>query len=327
MRKNLSKKYDIGLIGLGTTGKEHLRYYLQRTDIKNIFISDIKKLKISKNKKIIIDPGLKKFEKSNNIKIVSVSNYDKDHYKKILKYHSNSHIFVEKPLCRKHFEIKKIFRSIKKNRYNFLLNSNLVLRKAEIFNKILQQVIKGKFGKIYYFEGDYLYGRLNKLIYGWGGRDKSYSVLLGGGIHMIDLMIRFFQSLPSEVYSSANKIVTSNSQFKFKDFVQSTFKFKHGGIGKISANFGCVHNHQHVIKVFGTKKSFVYDDMGARIFNKRDPFKSKKLKLNKRIYNGKACLLPSFFQKLKDKKKYSKEIISEINLISACAFADQAITK
>ena len=321
------KTYDLALIGLGTSGKEHLKYYLKKTEVEKIFVSDFKKLKNFKNKKIIFDPKLKKFKFSKNPKIVSISSYDQDHFNKIIKYYPTAHIFVEKPLCRKFPEIKKIFKMIKKMNFKYLLNSNLVLRKAKIFNQILDQIRKGKFGKIYYFEGDYLYGRLNKLLRGWRGKDNFYSVFLGGGIHMVDLMIKFMQSLPYNVSSSSNKIVTSQDKFKFNDFVQSTFHFKNGAIGKISANFGCVHKHQHVIKVFGTKKSFIYDDMGARIFERRDPAKSKKIKIGKKIYNGKACLLPDFFSKIKSGKKHSKDIIKEINLISACVFADQAVAK
>ena len=87
---------------------------------------------------------------------------------------------------------------------------------------------KGEFGKIYYFEGDYLYGRLNKLLNGWRGKDKKYSVMLGGGIHMIDLMVLFLGNFPVEVISSGNKIVTKNTKYNNDDFVISNFKFKNG---------------------------------------------------------------------------------------------------
>ena len=108
------KTYDLALIGLGTSGKEHLRYYLKKTEVEKIFVSDFKKLKNFKNKKIIFDPKLKKFKFSKNLKIVSISSYDQDHFNKIIKYYPTAHIFVEKPLCRKFIEIKKIFKMIKK---------------------------------------------------------------------------------------------------------------------------------------------------------------------------------------------------------------------
>ena len=66
------------------------------------------------------------------------------------------------------------------------------MRSSKVFKYVLNQIRAGKFGKIYYFEGDYLYGRLKKLTNGWRGADVNYSVILGGGIHLIDLMITFF---------------------------------------------------------------------------------------------------------------------------------------
>lgn len=328
MKSKINKKiYDVGLIGLGNTGKEHLNYYLKRRDINKIYISDIKKIKNLKNKKLIIDNNLKKFKNSRNKKIVSISNYDKDHFKLIKKYFKNSHIFVEKPLCRTLKEINQINALAKKTKFSNLLTSNLVLRKASIFNKIIKEIANGRFGKIYYFEGDYLYGRLKKILKGWRGKDKNYSIMMGGGIHMVDLMIRFLQSYPQFVYSSSNKVVTSKEKFNFKDFIQSTFYFKSGAIGKITANFGCIHKHQHVIKVYGTKKSFIFDDQGPRIFIHRDPYEGKKIKISKKIYDGKACLLPEFFKKIKDKKNYYKQISKELNLVSTCIFAEMANLK
>ena len=43
------------------------------------------------------------------------------------------------------------------------------------------------FGNIYYFEGDYNYGRLKKITSGWRGKIPFYSITLGGGSHIIDL--------------------------------------------------------------------------------------------------------------------------------------------
>ena len=78
--------------------------------------------------------------------------------------------------------------------------------------------------------------------------------MLGGGIHMVDLMISFLKALPTHVSSSGNKMVTKRKKLKFNNFTQSIYNFDNGAIGKITDNFGCVHKHQHVIKVFGNKK-------------------------------------------------------------------------
>ena len=205
--------------------------------------------------------------------------------------------------------------------------SNFVLRESEILKKIYKQVKKGEFGKIYYFEGDYLYGRLNKLLNGWRGKDKKYSVMLGGGIHMIDLMVLFLGDFPIEVISSGNKIVTKNTKFSNCDLAISNFKFKNGALAKISANFGCVHNHQHVIKIFGTKKTFIYDDKGARAYNKRDFNKPKFLNV-KKLYKGKDCLLKKYLSQLDTSLNMNlKSLNNELNIINTALCAEESLKK
>ena len=319
-------KIAVGIVGLGNTGKQHLRFYIKNNYIEKIFVSEIKKTKKLINTKVINDQNLIKFNKTKGKKLLSISNYDKDHSKFIIKYLNNNHIFVEKPMCRNFKQLNEIYKIAKKNKFKNLLSSNLVLRDSKIFNKIKKKIRNGEFGKIYYFEGDYLYGRLKKLTKGWRGLDKDYSVTLGGGIHLIDLMINFFGQLPEFVETYSNKIVTSKNKFKFKDFTQSNYFFKSGAIAKISSNFGCVHKHQHVLKVYGTKKTFIYDDMGARIFNRRDP-SSAKIHMVKKLYNGKDCLLPAFLKNLKTKKNYKKNVMEEINLMSTSISSDISLMK
>ena len=317
--------------GLGNVGSEYLKFFRNQKNIKNIFIIDKlknlslikkfkkhKKIKIENNRKVIIP----------NSDIISISNYDKDHEKYIIdsiKFDKN--IFVEKPMCTSFSQFANIYKELVKKKYKKFLMSNFVLRESEILKKIYKQVRKGEFGKIYYFEGDYLYGRLNKLLNGWRGKDKKYSVMLGGGIHMIDLMVLFLGNFPVEVISSGNKIVTKNTKYNNDDFVISNFKFKNGALAKISANFGCVHNHQHVIKIFGTKKTFIYDDEGARVYNKRDFNKPKYLKV-KKLYNGKDCLLKKYYSLLDTSKDINlKSINKELNIMNIALCAEESLKK
>jgi len=320
------KKINVGIVGIGTTGKQHLKFYLKKNSVKKVFVNEIKKIQKIKNKRLIIDQNLKKFSKIKDKKIISISNYDKDHSKFIKNYFDKNHIFVEKPMCRNFKELNEIYRLAKKNKFKNLLLANLVLREAKIFKYIKNKILNKEFGEIYYFEGDYLYGRLNKLTKGWRGMDKNYSVTLGGGIHLIDLMISFFNKSPEYVRTYSNKIATKNEKFNFSDFTQSNFFFKNGAIGKITSNFACMHKHQHVLKVYGTKKTFIYDDRGARIFSKRDPFESNGYKVRK-LYNGKDCLLPGFFKNLNNKKNHKKDIMREINLMSAAISSDISLKK
>ena len=63
---------------------------------------------------------------------------------------------------------------------------------------------------MYFLEGDYNYGRIDKLTKGWRGKVKDYSVILGGGIHLLDLILSLKRSKVMEVYTQTNKIITKN---------------------------------------------------------------------------------------------------------------------
>ena len=68
------------------------------------------------------------------------------------------------------------------------LSSNMVLRTNSRFRKFKEDNAEGNFGEVYYIEGDYFWGRYNKLI-GWRAEMDFYSIILGAAIHMIDLVM------------------------------------------------------------------------------------------------------------------------------------------
>ena len=77
--ENKKIKINVGIVGLGNTGKQHLKYYIKSDSVKKIFISEIKKVKELINKKVVIDKNLSKFRKIKGKKLLSISNFDKDH--------------------------------------------------------------------------------------------------------------------------------------------------------------------------------------------------------------------------------------------------------
>ena len=186
MKKKI-KKYNVCIVGVGNTGSQHLKFYLKSDLVKKVFAYDLKKINQINKNKLVIDKNLKKFSKEKGKKILSISNYDSDHWRYVKRYFKYNHIFVEKPMCRNFSQLNNIYKFCKKNNYKNLITSNLVLRSADLFNKIKTQIKNGEFGEIFYFEADYLYGRIFKLRKGWRGSDRNYSVTLGGGIHLISL--------------------------------------------------------------------------------------------------------------------------------------------
>lgn len=206
-----------------------------------------------------------------DIDVVSIASFDDAHFTQVKSaLLARKHVFVEKPLCRNASELADIRKTLVA-RDDLHLASNLLLRGADLYRWLKAEIESGSFGEIYAFDGDYLYGRLHKITDGWRGETEQYSVMLGGGIHMIDLMLWLTDQRPVSVHAVGNAICTQSTGFQYNDFTAATMTFATGLVGRITANFGCVHRHQHVVRIFGSRKTFILDDAGARIMTSRDP--------------------------------------------------------
>ena len=320
------KKNNVGVIGLGV-GERHIESYLKfGCNIKKIFDFNSKKMKLIKKKfpSVEICQSENEIFKDPEINIVSIASYDNYHFKQILKcIKFKKNIFVEKPLVLKESQLLRVQSLLKKNK-NIYLYSNFILSESPVFKNLKKLIKKNKFGKIYSIDADYNYGRLKKITHGWRGKIPYYSVTLGGGIHLVDLILWMRGSKVLEVKSYGNKICTNNNLFKYNDFTVSLLKFANGMVAKISSNFGCVYPHFHKLTIHGTKKTFENDIENIRIFNTRDKKNFKKTKNNyKNYYKGNAI---KFFLNSLNKKSLRKKLINRvINSIKVCFAIERSI--
>ena len=230
-----------------------------------------------------------------DIAVVSIASFDEAHFAQVTAaLRARKHVFVEKPLCRTADELREIRRLVDSAGGRLHLEANLVLRSAPIYVWLKEAIGSGEFGEIYAFDGDYLYGRLEKITGGWRKDEPDYSVMLGGGIHLIDLMVWLTGQRPTTVSCMANAIASRGSEFHYPDFAAATLSFESGLVGRITANFGCVHKHQHVVRVFGTKKTFLLDDAGPRIIATRDPAAHARPAEFATLPANKGALIPGF---------------------------------
>ena len=96
-----------------------------------------------------------------------------------------------------------------------------------------------------------------------------YSVTLGGGLHLIDLILWITGKKIEKVISIGNKISTSRSRFKFNDNVTALLKFSNGITAKINSNFSSVTSHHHSLEIFGTKGTFIQKDKKYHYYKNR----------------------------------------------------------
>ncbi len=255
----------VGVIGLGV-GEQHVAGFRAETNCAVVAVCDLDESRLERARRadetlrtttdadaLIDDPA---------VDVVSIASYDDAHYEQALRAIRNGkHVFVEKPLCRTAEETRTIGRALAEHP-EVVLGSNLVLRGAPLFRFAREQREQGALGQVYAFDGDYLYGRLHKITDGWRRDVEDYSVLLGGGVHLVDLMLWITGERPARVTAAGNRISTEGTAFRYLDFASATYEFPSGLIGRITANFGSVIPHRHVVRIFGTAASLISDDAG-----------------------------------------------------------------
>jgi predicted dehydrogenase len=256
---------------------------------------------------------------------VSIASHDDAHFEQALAVlEAGKHVFCEKPLCRTVGEARALRDA--RTAAGVVLASNLVLRSAPLYRWLRAQRERGAFGQVYAFDGDYLYGRLGKITDGWRKDVVDYSVMLGGGVHLVDLMLWITAERPVRVTATGNRISTEGTEFRYLDFAAASFTFPSGLVGRVTANFGSVTSHQHVVRVFGTEAAFVYDDRGPRLFESRDPgARPSPVELDP-LPRTKAELVPAFVEAVSNGNG-SREAEHELDLICVCAAVDRALAE
>jgi len=206
-----------------------------------------------------------------DIDAVSIASPDDAHYAQIVAaIESDKHVFVEKPVCLEPAQLADIRQRLKR-RPHLKFSSNLILRLSPRFQDIRRRAQDGAIGRPYFLEADYCYGRIHKILDGWRGRIPNYSVMLGGGVHMVDLLLWISGRRVTEVAALGNEICTRGTSFKNDDLTVAILRLEDGQIAKVSANFGCVMPHFHRMIIYGTHGTLENELRAVRFWNSREP--------------------------------------------------------
>ena len=268
------KRLRAGIIGLGV-GEKHIEAYQSHPQCDVVAVCDFADEKISmareKYRNVRITKESEEIVCSPDIDVVSIASFDNYHFDQIVTGIENGkHIFVEKPMCMNVHEAVMI-RRLLNEKPDIRLSSNLNLRTCPLFKHLKKEILSGDMGQVFYMEGDYLWGRVDKLMDGWRKDMEFYSIVNGAAVHMIDLLMWITEMRPVQIQGFGNRIATSSSDFRFNDFAVVLMKFNNGLTAKVAANGGCVHPHFHRVTIFGTKKTFIHDMFGSKLVTSRDP--------------------------------------------------------
>ncbi|MBI4662340.1 MAG: Gfo/Idh/MocA family oxidoreductase [Verrucomicrobia bacterium] len=327
----MRKPFGVAICGLGI-GEQHARAFhaLPACRLRWLYDLDTARSRAAADRlgAGTVAPDFPSILSDPTVEIVSIASFDDAHSDQVIKsLRAGKRVFVEKPLCRT-FEELRLIKQTWVAAGRMRLASNLVLRAAPLYVWLRRAVQDGEFGEIYAFDGDYLYGRIEKITQGWRKDVANYSVMLGGGVHLVDLMVWITGQKPESVVAFGNRICTAGTEFQPHDFVAATFRFSSGLVGRITANFGCVHPHHHGVRIFGTKKTFIYDDQGPRVHDTRDPEKLPARIDLAPLPASKGDLIPGFVRGVLDgANKAEAETQHEFDVISACVATDEAVVQ
>jgi len=262
----------VGIIGLGV-GEQHIAGYEAHSGARVTALCDMDEDKLAEVAErhpgprtttdaveLIADPELD---------AVSIASYDSFHFGQVRDaLAAGLHVFVEKPLCQTRAQADELWATWREHP-ELRLSSNLPLRMSPRFRQLREWIEAGRLGELYYLEGDYDYGRLWKITEGWRGDEEFYSVVQGGAVHMVDLLLWLSGRRVRKVTALGSRKATRDSKFGFDDFVLAALTFDDGTVAKVTANFAIVHPHFHALKVCGTEGTFVNRREDAELWVQR----------------------------------------------------------
>jgi predicted dehydrogenase len=270
-------RLGIGVIGLGV-GEQHARAFSAHPQCQVTALCDRDSAKLSAVARAM--PGTRCYNVAEqliddpSVQVVSIASNDDDHAPQILRaLRAGKHVFAEKPLCLSGGDLAEIVRTWRAAG-GARLSTNTLLRRSPRFRWLKRAIDSGNLGTLFYIEGDYVYGRLHKLTDGWRGRVPNYSVTLGGGIHVVDLLLWLSGERPVEVTAYGSNLGSAGTGFEGTDLVLALLRFESGLVAKIGANFASVYPHFHRLMVYGTKATFENlpptISSAARLWKERD---------------------------------------------------------
>jgi predicted dehydrogenase len=315
---------NAAVLGLGV-GEQHARALATHRNVKLAAVADLDRGRAEALASELGAQVAGSFEDiiaDETIDLVVIATYDDQHAAQVVAaLRAGKHVFCEKPLCRTVDEL----RAIAAARGDRHLVCNLILRAAPLYAWLRGAIAAGELGDIYAVDGDYLYGRLHKITEGWRVSVDDYSVFQGGAVHLVDLLMWLIGERPARVAAVGNKIVTRDSAFRYRDFVAATYELPSGIVARVTANFGVVHKHQHVVRIFGSKATFIHDDAGARLYLARDPGGPPRVIAHAPTAANKGDLLPSFVDALLTGSDPAPAARHEFDVIAACIAVDRAL--
>jgi predicted dehydrogenase len=291
------------LIGCGKAGLALLDDLLLNPKIKSIQVYDpnfhqIKSLYSMNSKVVFLHETSLNLDSSYDLVVIATP--DHLHTKYMLEaINLGIHCFVEKPLVTTYQELKMI-KSALEAKPNVKITSNLILRAAPLFIELQKAFHSRSFGSQVFVEGKYLYGRWEKLANGWRG-SSEYSVILGGLIHLVDLLCYVTNNYEYESKIEYRRL-TNKIPLNVNDFGSITLSSINIGLAHMTTSFSTPIEHRRDLAIYGDEGWIEIKGASISTGGKIADLNLENLKA---IATSKGDLLRSFVSDITENIQYS----------------------
>ena len=217
--------FRVGVIGVGSMGKNHARVCSELENVELVGIADINREAAKKvaNKfavKVFFD--YKELIPKIDAAIVATPTFT--HYKIAMDLlNEGKHVLVEKPICDSVYKAEGLVKKAEKE--DLVLAVGHIERHNPVARFIKDSMNKKRFGE--------LITLTSKRVSNFPGRIKDVGVVLDMGIHDIDIM-RYLVGEVKSVYAKAGMF---NKKISHEDYANIVLNFENGISGVVEVNW------------------------------------------------------------------------------------------
>jgi UDP-N-acetylglucosamine 3-dehydrogenase len=215
----------IGVIGLGSMGKNHARVCSEIENINLVGLSDINRLTLKKISKRLGVPSYNSYKKLiSEIDCAIISTPTSTHHKIAMDFlNAGKNVLIEKPICE---DIKKAQELVKKAEKEHLVLAVGHIEKHNPAVKFVKEGLEKKdFGQLITI--------YSKRVSNFTGRIKDIGVIFDFGVHDLDVM-RYLVGEIKSVYAKAGRF---NKEIKYEDYANIMLNFNNGICGIMEINW------------------------------------------------------------------------------------------
>lgn len=216
---------NVGVIGLGTMGQNHVRVYSEIANLIGVADTDESSLlAITKRFKVKGYPDYHDLLDNEDLQAVSISTPTSTHFEIANEFiKAGKHVLVEKPICGDSEKARMLVENAKKE--NVILAAGFIERHNPVVGLTKNLIEKKQFGDVISIS--------SRRVSSFPSRIKDVGVILDLGIHDIDVIRYLINSKVRSVYTLSGK----SSETEFEDHANILLEFENNILAFIEVNW------------------------------------------------------------------------------------------